>query len=269
VALGHDRHIETVAIDNDHDILLGNAMCNWFRTLILFPVMLGVGGNATAGLIPVTWFAPTQPGNSNANFPTGTLYSNNFGVAFQTGPGSGYAVDWVSLLLNTSTVSGGPTATVKLSLRDTTNATAYSAVAGSTEYAVDTLSFQLPTTTSTNFTLALDEAQIPNIANYVMSGNTAYALILYDPSVNFGMGRQTGYALNTTNNYYTVGAGFTALDTFRNNTANYSNNANSFPTLSISFGSTQTVPVPSTLALAVAMVPGWWFARRRRQADRG
>ena len=223
-----------------------------------------VGSSANADSIPWLWFGPTQQGNSNGNFPTFTNYTSNFGVAFKTGPGSSYSLDWVTLRLNSSVFSGGPSATVKLALHNTTNAIAYSAVAGSSELAVDTLSFTLPTTTATSFVLNLDASQIPNVSNYVMSGNTAYSLILYNPSVNLGVMRQTGYANGTTNAAYTVGDGFTALDTFRNNAANYTNTANSYPTLSISFGETQSVPEPPSLALVASAIAAWWLVARRR-----
>jgi hypothetical protein len=65
--------------------------------------------------------------------------------------------------LNSSNVAVPPQiVTVKLSLRDATNSTAYSAVAGATEYAVDTLNITMPTTSSTAFTLNLDPTTIPN-----------------------------------------------------------------------------------------------------------
>ena len=229
-----------------------------FQIIAITATLIYGSVGSIANATPITWFAPTQQGNSNANFPTGTLYSNNFGVAFKTGPGSSYSLDWVKLGLSSSGVSGGPGATVKLALHNTTNAIAYSAVAGSSELAVDTLSFTLPTTTATSFDLNLDASQIPNVSNYVMSGNTAYSLSLYNPSVNLGMMRQTGYANGTTNAAYTVGDGFTALDTFRNNTANYSNSTTSFPTLDIYFGKTQSVPEPPSLALVASAIAAWW-----------
>lgn len=233
------------------------------KIAMLATVMSGLAGNA-AYAVPVTWFAPTAGPNSNASFPGGTAYTNNFGVAFKTGPDSSYSLDWVKLGLNTSTVSGGGNATVKLALRNTTSANAYSAAAGATEYALDTISFTLPSSTSTNFDVYLDASLIPNLASYVMSGNTAYSLIAYSPSVGFAMGRTTGYTSGTTNNFYTVGAGFTALGTLRNNIPNYSNNANSYPTVQISFGSLAPVPEPASSALAVGGIAGLWLVARRR-----
>lgn len=98
-----------------------------------------------------------------------------------------------------------------------------------------------------------------------MAANTAYALILYSPSANFGIQRRTGYANGTTNNFYTVSDGFVALDTFRNNIANYTNTTNSFPTLDISFGAATTVPEPSTYALFSLGFAGLASWKRRQQ----
>jgi hypothetical protein len=192
----------------------------------------------------ITWLTPSAPSNSNANWPGGSNYTNNFGIAFQTGSGSpDFLIDWLNLGLNTSTSTSG-SGTITVALRNTTNSTAYSAVAGTTEYARDVVPFTAPTTTSTGFQLTLDSALLPNITGYAMSPSTAYSLIVHAPTGgSWGMGRTTGYANGTTNNCYTTSEGFLALDTFRNNSPNYFNNANSFPTLSISFGATSS-PIP-------------------------
>ena len=116
-------------------------------------------------------------------------------------------------------------------MRNTTNTTAYSAVAGTTAYATDTVTFSKPTATSTAFSLDLTSAQLTNISAYPLQANTAYALILYAPTVNIGMTRTTGFASGTTNDEYTVTNGFTMLTTFRNN-SKYSNNSSSFPSSS-------------------------------------
>jgi len=158
-------------------------------------------------------------------------------------------------------------------LRNTTNTTAYSAVAGTTAYAVDTVAFTKPTTTSTNFSLDLTSADLTNISAFSLQSNTAYALILYAPTENIGLQRTTGFANGTTNANYTVTNGFTMLDTFKNNTANYSTNANSYPTLDISFGAT-TAPVPeidpnglaSTMSLVIGSVAMLEQRRRMRAA---
>jgi hypothetical protein len=81
-----------------------------------------------------------------------------------------------------------------------------------------------------------------------MLANTAYTLFVYNSSGNLALRRTTGFANGTTNAFYTVSNGFTALDTFRNNTPNYSNTAGSFPGFQIAFGQT-VVPEPSTWAL--------------------
>ena len=158
-------------------------------------------------------------------------------------------------------------------MRNTTNTTAYSAVAGTTAYATDTVTFSKPTATSTAFSLDLTSAQLTNISAYPLQANTAYALILYAPTVNIGMTRTTGFASGTTNDEYTVTNGFTMLTTFRNN-SNYSNNSNSFPSLDISFGATVTAPVPeidpsglaSTMSLVMGSVAMLEQRRRKRAA---
>ena len=221
----------------------------------------------TAVGVDVAWFAPTAAANSNANLPAFSNYTSNMGVAFTTGSAPALQMDWVTLGLNTSSVATG-SGTFKLSLRDTTNTTAYSAAAGSTELAVDTVSFTMPTTVSTSFTLNLTSADIPNITNYAMGASTSYALIMYNPSNNIGVGRTTGYAQNTTNGFYTLTNGFTALNTFRNNTT-YQNTGTSYPTLQISFGNTVPVPEPSTWAMAGIATLVIAYRARRKQLVRG
>ena len=230
--------------------------------LLLLISLLTASINTAVGA-DVAWFAPTAAANSNANFPSGTAYTNNFGVAFTTGSAPALQMDWVTIELNTSTQTSG-SGTFKLSLRNTTNTTAYSAAAGSTEYALDTVSFTMPTTAATSFTLNLTSADIPNITNYAMGASTSYALIMYNPSNNIGVGRTTGYAQNTTNGFYTLTNGFTALNTFRNNTT-YQNTGTSYPTLQISFGNTVPVPEPSTWAMAgIATLVIAYRARRKQ-----
>lgn len=218
----------------------------------------------SAGAADITWFGPADPMNSNATWPTvnGT-YTQNMGVAFTTGSSGPFSMDWVSLKLNTSGITSG-SASIAIAIRNTTNPTAYSAVAGTTEYAKDTVAFTMPTTTGTAFTLNLTSTEMPNITSYAMTASTSYALIVYAPNVNIGLERHAGYANGTTNSFYTVSSGFVALDTFRNNSPNYTNTANSFPTLGISFGET-VVPEPSTWALGgVAALVCAAVARRRR-----
>ena len=159
---------------------------------------------------------------------------------------------WVKIGLSTYTSTAGA-GSITLALRDTTNSTAYSAVPGSTVHAVDTVNFTMPSTTNTFFTLTLTSADLPNITAYAMSTGTAYSLIAYNPTVSNGsltIQRTTGYSLNTTNNFYTVSDGFTALNTFRNSTGPYSNSPGNYPTLNISFGTFNTAPVASTVAIS-------------------
>ncbi len=228
----------------------------------------GVATGAT-----ITYIRPTNAANSNANWPAlnGT-YLQNFGIAFTTGSSGPFDIDWIRLGLNTSSVTSG-TASLTIALRNTTNTTAYSAAAGTTAYATDTVTFSKPTTTSTAFSLDLTSAQLTNISAYSLLANTSYALILYAPSLNIGMQRTTGFLDGTTNGQYTVTNGFTMLNTFRNN-SKYSNNANSFPSLDISFGATVTAPVPeidpgslaSTMSLVIGSVAMLERRRRKRAA---
>lgn len=214
------------------------------------------------------WFAPSAASNSNATWPligpTAT-YTQNFGVAFKTGAAGPFSMDWLRVELNTSGVTTG-SASLKFALRSTTNDTAYSAVAGTTEFAADVVDFTMPTTTATYFSLYLPVDAIPNISSYLMQSSTSYALVLSNPSANIGMGRKTGYANGTTNNFYTVGEGFEALDTFRNNVANYTNTTNSYPTLAISFGSTTAVPEPASFMVTSVLGVAGMMVRRRRSA---
>lgn len=219
----------------------------------------------------VTYVMPTEVSNSNANFPSASAsatYNQNFGYAFQTGSGT-YDIDWINVGLNTSSVTTG-SGSVKIALHGTNNSTAYSAVASSTAYATDTVNFTMPNTSATSFLLSLTAAQLPNISSFTMQANTSYALILYAPSVNIGMQRKTGLANGTTNGFYTVSSGFTMLDTFRNNSANYSNNASSFPTIDLAFGS-NAVPEPASGVMAIIFFGGaavrQWRKKNRKEAS--
>lgn len=228
--------------------------------------VLSIISPASAGV--VTYVMPTEAGNSNANFSSASssaTYNQNFGYAFTTGTGT-YDIDWVNVGLNTSGVTSG-SGSIKIALHATNNSTAYSAVATSTAYATDIVNFTMPTTTSTAFQLSLTAAQLPNLSAFTMQANTTYALILYAPSVNIGMMRKTGFASGTTNNFYTVGSGFTMLTTFRNN-SNYSSNPSSFPTIDLAFGSSSAgaVPEPTSGAMAVILFGGAAFRRLRRKS---
>ena len=216
----------------------------------------------------VTWFGPSQASNSNATW-TGTTSAQNYGVAFVSGTASTYSMDWLAIGLNTSSMTTGSGSLV-VELRNTTSLTPYSALPGTTLYATDTISFSCPTAPSTSFMVNLAAAEFPNISSFAMTGTTGYSLKLWGPSGTFGILRTTGYANGTTNNFYTVSDGFVALDTFRNNAANYQNNPTSYPTLSIAFG-TSVVPEPAAAGMVLAGLAGlagcgYSLGRRRRAA---
>ena len=226
----------------------------------LLSIVVGTAAHATN----VAWFEHTGSLNSNSTWlalSNGT-YTQNFGVAFTTGSAGGFKISWIDLDLNTSGVTSG-SVTLTVALHNATNSTAYSAVAGSTAYATDTVTISMPTTAATQFAANLT-TQLVNISQYAMSANTSYALVLYAPSVNIGMMRQTSLANGTTNNAYTTSNGFTALDTFRGNTANYTNSTSSYPALGIAFGTTVSA-VPGSGAIALTAVPGLLGFRRRRR----
>ena len=230
-------------------------------------LMLGLLVSASVShAAPVTWFGPSQASNSNGTW-TGTTSAQNYGVAFITGTSSSYSMDWLTIGLNTSSTGTSGSGSLVVELRNTTNLTPYSAVSGTTIYASDTVTFSTPTSVNTNFAVNLAAASFPNISSYAMTGTTGYSLTLWGPSSGYGIQRTTGYANGTTNNFYTVSDGFVALDTFRNNSANYTNNTNSYPTLSIAFGTT-AVPEPATCALALVGLAcaGYVRYRRRRKA---
>jgi hypothetical protein len=199
-----------------------------------------------------TWFGPSSPHNSNATIPSGTSYTSNFGVAFVAGSAGDNSIDWLQFDLNTAGQLDGA-ASFKVELRNTTNDVAYSAVAGTTSYALDSVSFSMPTTSSTYFSLFLDSTAIPNISSYSLVSGQSYALIVYDRSHGIAIARTSGLAQNTTNDYYTTSNGFQALDTFRNNTPNYSNTTGSYPAFRIAFGSTTAIPEPSATAILAGL----------------
>jgi len=214
---------------------------------------LTAGTCAKAAPTNETWFGPSLTSNSNVTLSTTSSYTANCGVAFVAGAAGDNKIDWLQIGLNTSGQTAGA-ASFKVELRNTTNNTAYSAVAGTTSYALDTVSFSMPTTSLTNFSLLLDSTSIPNLSSYSLVSGQSYALIIYNSSSSIGITRRTGLAENTTNDSYTTSNGFQALDTFRNNTANYSNTAVSYPTLDIAFGSTAAaIPEPSSAAILAGL----------------
>jgi uncharacterized repeat protein (TIGR02543 family) len=223
--------------------LLASAQSIFVRFFVAFALGLAMASIATmsAQAADYQWFGPTDPANGSGSLSTtSTAYTSNFGVAFKTGASGPYRMQWVKLNLTSSSASSN--ITVKLSLRDTTDSTAYSAAAGTNEYAVDTLNITTPTTANTPFTLNLDPTTIPNIAAYTMSADTSYALILYGASANLAI-RRTGvsnvYLPNTTNNYYTLNDGFTVLNTFRNNATYMAALNTNYPSLHFFFGTWQ------------------------------
>ena len=228
------------------------------RNSVWSALLASMGVATTAFATNVTWFGPSQAVNSNASFSASTGYTNNYGVAFTTGSSGTFTMSWLDLQLGQGSTVGNWTLTV--ALHDTTNSTAYSAVAGSTAYATDTVTI---TAGGTYFTANLTAAQLPNIMSYAMAANTSYALIIYDATSTSAISRTTGYASGTTNDFYTVGNGFTALNTFRNNST-YTNNTNSYPTLGISFGATASA-VPGSGAVAMLGLSAISGLRRRRR----
>ncbi|MEI7702210.1 MAG: hypothetical protein WCK86_20610 [Planctomycetia bacterium] len=160
----------------------------------------------------------------------------------------------------------------KISIHGTDNQTAYSAVANSSVYASDTVTVTTPGTANTPFTVNFTAAEIPNIANYQLLSNTAYSMFVNSSSGSIALRRTQGYANGTTNDKYTVTNGFVVLDTFRNNTANYSNSTGSYPTFQMSFGSTASaptaVPEPTTMGLCSLLVGGVLVRSYRRKTTR-
>lgn len=234
------------------------------RSLLSVAIGMLLAGSV-AHAAPVTWFGPSQASNSNATW-TGSTDAQNYGVAFISGSSGPFSMGWMTIGLNTSSGATSGSGSLTVELRNATSTTPYSAVSGTTIYASDRITFTSPTTVNANFFVNLSPADFPNISSFAMTASTGYALRLWGPSAGYGIQRTTGYLNGTTNNFYTVNDGFVALDTFRNNTANYTNNTNSYPTLSIAFGTT-AVPEPSAVALAlVGMAGGAVLWRRARRA---
>jgi hypothetical protein len=199
----------------------------------------------------------------SSTIPIVTTYTSNLGYAFKTGSSGPFDIDWVKLELTSSTASGS--GTFKIAIHGTNNDTAYSAVASSTAYATDTVSYTLPGTSSMPFVLELTAADLPNISVYQLLSNTAYSLFVYNSSGNaLALRRVQNLADGTTNDEYDVTNGFTMLDTFRNNTPNYNNTTGSYVAFPISFGTMEAIPEPSTLALFSIFVGGGLLRRHRR-----
>jgi hypothetical protein len=201
--------------------------------------------------------------NGSSTISTGIAYTSNLGYAFKTGSSGTFDIDWINLELTSSAASGS--GTFKIALHATDNETAYSAVASSTAHATDTVSFTTPATSNTPFVLELNATHLSNISGYSLQGNTAYALFVYNATGSpIALRRLQGLADGTTNDAYTVTNGFTMLDTFRNNSPNYTNSTGSYPAFAISFGTTEAIPEPSALAM-LSVFAGCGLVRRNRR----
>ncbi|MGA0840462.1 MAG: PEP-CTERM sorting domain-containing protein, partial [Pseudomonadales bacterium] len=219
---------------------------------------------STAWATAITYVAPATAPNGSSSIPTSTSYTSNLGYAFQTGSAGPYDIDWITLQLQTN--STATTGSFKIAIHAATNSTT-SAVAAATAYATDLVTFSLSGVSGSQLTLNLTAADLPNITNYQLLANTAYALIVYNTSTPLALRRTQGLADGTTNASYTVTNGFTMLDTFRNNGANYTNAAGSYPNFHISFGANAVAaPVPPTVALLSTLLIGGLIRRRRRGA---
>lgn len=214
----------------------------------------------------VAWVEPSEPSNSNMSIPSSGTYQSNLGIVFKTGSSGTFSMDWLLLgLFSTGTATSG---TLKVELRDATSSLPYQGVAGPYLHTTDTVTFPMPGTSSTSFDANLTAADAPNLMGFTMDPSTVYSLIVYAPSAGFTMRRHTGYLDGTTNDYYSVTDGFEVLDTFRNTTANYTNTANSYPTLSIAFGGSGAASVPEPAGAGAALLvgsAGMGLVRRRKR----
>jgi hypothetical protein len=223
--------------------------------------LCGVAGATQAQT--VTYLGPYSPWNGSGTISTLTSYTSNLGVAFVTGSSGPFSIDWMNLGL-TSTLAASTSISFKVALRDTTNTTPYSAVAGSTELAVDTVTFALPVPSSSAFDLELFAADIPNISAYTMQSSSAYSLIVYNASAALALRRTHGFAENVTNDSYLSDAGFVALNTFRNNVY-WNNSPGSYPNIHITFGA-NAIPEPSTLGFTGLLLAAAALARARNRS---
>jgi hypothetical protein len=205
--------------------------------------------------------------NGSSSIGPGTTYTTNLGYAFKTGSSGTFDIDWIKLELTSGASSGS--GSFKISLHNTNNAIAYSAVAGSTVHAADTVSFTTPSTANTPFELTLTSADLDNISAYSLVADTVYSLFVNSLSdgSSLALRRKQGLANGTTNDAYTVTNGFTMLDTFRNNTPNYANSPVppvSYAAFAISFGGeVSAVPETSNMAFLAVLV-GSGLVRRHR-----
>lgn len=241
-------------------------------------VLLGLGLCATtASGTPVAYVAGPTGTNGSSSISAGTTYTTNLGYAFKTGGSGPFDIDWIKLELTSGATSGS--GSFKIWINGTDNDTPLSAVASSTGYAADTVSFTTPGTANTPFVLELSAANIPNISAYSLLSNTAYSIFVNSASGSaIALRRQQGLASgNDAIDAYDVTNGFTVLDTFRNNTPNYANSQGppvSYAAFAISFGTTQSTPVPEIdpngVGSVLALVSGalGLLERRRLTAKR-
>lgn len=244
-------------------LFCGSAIGNAVFALVAFGAFASPAMGATVAFVSL----PTGIINGSASIQSGTIYTTNLGYAFKTGPSGTFDIDWMKLELTSGAALGS--GSFKISINGTDNDTAYSAVASSTEYAADTVSFTTPATSNTPFTLMLAAADLTNISAYSLLPNTAYSLFVNSASgSSIALRRVQGLANGTTNDQYDVTNGFTMLDTFRNNTPNYANSQGppvSHAVFAISFGGTPAaVPEPSAMALFSIFVGGGLLRRHRR-----
>ena len=240
-------------------------------------VLLGLGLCATtASGTPVAYVAGPTGTNGSSSISTGTTYTTNLGYAFKTGGSGPFDIDWIKLELTSGATSAS--ASFKIWINGTDNDTPLSAVASSTVYAADTVNFTTPGGGAA-FDLILNAADLPNISAYSLLSNTAYSIFVNSftggPSA---LRRQQGLASgNDAIDAYDVTNGFTVLDTFRNNTPNYANSQGppvSYAAFAISFGTTQSTPVPEIdpngVGSVLALVSGalGLLERRRLTAKR-
>jgi hypothetical protein len=187
--------------------------------LLALPVLLA--GPAKA----FTFIAPLDAANGSASIQAGTTYTTNLGYAFITGPSGPFDIEGINISLTSGASSGS--GSFKISLNGTDNTTPYSAVASSTVYAADTVSFSTPATANTPFDLILTAADLPNITAYQLLSNTPYSLFVNSQSGSGIALRRTQGLSSNTNDRYAVSNDFTMLDTFRNNSPHYRTNLSS------------------------------------------
>jgi hypothetical protein len=242
-------------------LISASAFGNAVFALLVFGAFASPALSAT-----VAYVAGPTATNGSSSISAGTTYTTNLGYAFKTGSSGPFNIDWIKLELTSGATSGS--GSFKIWINGTDNDTPLSAVASSTVYAADTVSFSTPGTANTPFVLELSAANLPNISDYSFQPNTAYSIFVNSFTGSaIALRRQQGLASgNDAIAAYTVTNGFTVLDTFRNNTPNYANSQGppvSYAAFAMSFGATEAIPEPSTLALFSIFVGGGLLRRHR------